>query len=133
MEQSSLSLHGQVIEKSWLSKELHIPNVRPVTADNALRAMSAAAILACSDNQQHRHAAYRLATYVFELFEPSDFPFDAALRVVLTRLGNFPAVRTRSSVLSRLTALPWTFAADELFVWTFRQYKLAILNVLTDF
>lgn len=76
--------------------------------------MEAAAILACSTQLERRKAAHRIATSVFELFETSNIPFDAALRVVLTRLENFPAVETRQEVSAALSALPWTLAADEM-------------------
>lgn len=105
---------AKAIERCWLTNELKLENVRPITEESAIRAISAAAILACSERLEHRAAAHRLATYVFELFELSNLPFDGALRVILARLGNFPAIQTRNSIYTALPALPWILAAEEI-------------------
>jgi superfamily II DNA/RNA helicase len=105
---------AKAIERMWLSQELKLENSDPVSEEIAARAMSAAAILACSDNLDHRIGALRLSTYIFEAFENSNFAFDAALRVVLARLKNFPAIETRKSVAEALPTLPWSLVVEEV-------------------
>ena len=102
------------IDIAWLKKELNLKWSQIVTEALAIRAIEAAAILACSKQMERRRLAFRIATNAFELFEESDAPFDAALRVVLTRLGNFPSTETRPTVNSALSILPWTLATEEL-------------------
>ncbi|MBN9545441.1 MAG: DEAD/DEAH box helicase [Alphaproteobacteria bacterium] len=101
------------VELAWLRREVHAP----LDVDTELRAdklMQAAAILACSKDAEHRRAAFRIATCSYELFAGSPKPFDQALRVVLTRLGNFPSILTRSAVAESLPRLPWHLAAEEI-------------------
>jgi replicative superfamily II helicase len=69
--------------------------------------------LACSENIDHRIGALRLSTYVFEAFRESNFAFDSALRVVLTRLKNFPALETRRVVAEAFPSLPLALAVEE--------------------
>lgn len=105
---------ARVIESSWLRKELGLHGDAPLEEDVAIRAMEAAAILACSKQLERRRTAHRIATCIFDLFESSNLAFDAALRVVLARLANFPAMQTKPSVNTSLSALPWVLALEEL-------------------
>lgn len=102
------------IELAWLQSGLGFQQSSPVSYEIGCRAMEAAAILACSDEQEQRRAAFRLATYVYELLDSEETSFGQALRVVLSRLGNFPSIATRSGVNSSFEALPWKFAAEEI-------------------
>jgi superfamily II RNA helicase len=113
-ENSRFHQAARSIEEAWLRREFRIEDRYLISEEIAKRAMEAAAILACSKQLERRRAAHRIATSVFELFETSSMPFDAALRVVLTRLENFPAIDTREEVAAALPALPWTLAADEI-------------------
>jgi hypothetical protein len=112
LEQRALSAGSQV--RAWLAAELKLSQPAKISEAIAVRAMSASAVLACSVFLEHRMAALRLSTYVYEIFQASQLSFDAALRVVLTRLGNFPAVGTRASVEQALEILPWSLAAEEM-------------------
>lgn len=102
------------IELAWLTKE--IGGVDDVHADitDAARLMRSAAILACSETADHRRAAFRVATCAYDLFGTSQVPLDQALRVVLTRLGNFPSIGTRIDVASARANLPLMLAAEEI-------------------
>jgi hypothetical protein len=125
---------AKAIEKAWLTRELKLNNSPTIPESVAARAISASAILACSANLDHRIAALRLSTYVFELFETSNLPFDGALRVVLTRLGNFPSIGTRDSVKAALNILPWTLAAEDLSASERRSVCVGERSeILTDF
>lgn len=102
------------IELAWLTKELRVDQIEPVSERTAVSAMEAAAILACAKQLERRKLAHRVATSIFELFAGSNAPFDAALRVVLARLGNFPSIETKDAVQESLSALPWSLAAEEI-------------------
>ena len=82
------------IEIAWLTKEIRgIVDGHADIAD-ATRLMRSAAILACSETADHRRSAFRVATCAYDLFwGTGQVPLDQALRVVLTRLGNFPFYR----------------------------------------
>ena len=99
------------VELSWLGKELGTPVDMLKTSDPS-RLMRAAAILACSQTQEHRRTAFRVATCTYELFGCKDLPLDQALRVVLARLGNFPSFSTRADVDAAMVDLPLSLAAE---------------------
>jgi replicative superfamily II helicase len=125
---------AKAIERAWLTNELKLTSSLGVSEEYAARAMSAAAILACSTTLDHRIAALRLSTYIFETFESCNFPFDSALRVVLARLGNFPSFGTRESVDLAFPTLPWTLAAEELQISDAQSVKIGDrTEVLTNF
>ncbi|MDQ2105075.1 DEAD/DEAH box helicase [Azospirillum isscasi] len=121
------------LELAWLRKELTNIDVEEDLQD-ACRLMKAAAILACSSNQQHRKAAFRSATCVYELFGASNLPFDQALRVVLGRLGNFPSLATRAEVESSGNLLPLALATEEAAFSETRKVTFTHQTIyLTDF
>lgn len=100
--------------RTWLARELGKPIVDEVTADDAVRLMQAAAVLACSTNPEHRHQAYRSATMAYEVVGVETLPMQQALRVVLSRLGNFPALETREDVGHAGKDLPLDLVLEEL-------------------
>lgn len=105
---------AQRIELAWLTRELGVEASTPENLSDATRLMRAAAILACSETGTHRRAAFRVATCAYELFGAQTVPLDQALRVVLTRLGNFPSIGTREDVQSSQASLPLSLASEEL-------------------
>lgn len=100
--------------RTWLARELGKPIVEEVTADDAVRLMQAAAVLACSTNSEHRRQAYRSATMAYEVVGAETLPMQQALRVVLSRLGNFPALETRDDVGRAGKDLPLDLILEEL-------------------
>jgi replicative superfamily II helicase len=102
------------INRLWLQRELNFLPAETLDEKTAAKAMAAAAILVCSKEIERRRMAHHLAASAFDLLERSDLPLDAMLRVVLTRLGNFPSLATRDAVDSSLTQLPWTLTAEEI-------------------
>ncbi|MGX7345440.1 hypothetical protein ACWM9A_06060 [Acetobacter pasteurianus] len=100
------------IQLAWLRQELGT-DAELLDLEEANRLMRAAAILACSTNQEHRKIAFRVATCTYEIFKTKSLPFDQALRVVLARLGNFPSIMTRKDVASSGKNLPLTLATEE--------------------
>ena len=122
------------IERAWLAAELKLSQPAKISEAIAVRAMSASAVLACSVSLEHRMAALRLSTHVYEIFQASQLSFDAALRVVLTRLGNFPAVGTRASVEQALEILPWSLATEEIIESSSHSVRIGDrVEVLTNF
>lgn len=121
------------VELHWLRKELGSAGTAPAASDGA-RLVRAAAILACSESQEHRRAAFRVATCAYELFGCADVPLNQALRVVLARLGNFPSFGTRVDVAAALADLPLSLAAEEIAAGEARAVTINGETVfLTDF
>ncbi len=102
------------IELAWLTKEIGGIDDGYADFTDATRLMRSAAILACSESADHRHAAFRVATCAYDLFGTGKVPLDQALRMVLTRLGNFPSIGTRADVASARVRLPLVLAAEEI-------------------
>ncbi|MBV7522624.1 DEAD/DEAH box helicase [Ensifer sp. ENS12] len=101
------------IQMAWLRRELGSGQAS-LNLEDANKLMRAASILATSTSQEHRTEAFRAATCTYELFGADSLPLDQALRVVLTRLGNFPSFYTRNEVANAGSDLPLSLAAEEL-------------------
>jgi len=122
----------QNVHLAWLQTELGT-ETNEVSPDDADKLMRAAAILSCSVNQEHRKAAFRIATCAYELFGTQSLPMDQALRVVLARLGNFPSFSTRKEVETAGKMLPLALATEEAFSLaerkvTFNRRDLSLTN-----
>jgi superfamily II DNA/RNA helicase len=132
-----LSEGMEILERLWIAKSAGIEPAGPVVSIDGSRAsryVEAAAILACSSQSVQRLTAYRLATYVHELFAGNIDGLDAAVRAVLVRLGNFPSVSTNSPIDNALTSTPWAIAQEELVRRRGNQVHVAKnLLSLTDF
>lgn len=129
-------------ETQWLSKALNLQNpslfgdttMSPIQLPLVRRYVEAASILACSAVEDHRSAAYRLSTYCYDLYHTDIPELEAALRVVLTRLGNFPALETEAAVWGSMPKLPWPLASEEIIRRARNQTKLGPQNqIFTDF
>ncbi|MDQ8730680.1 DEAD/DEAH box helicase [Bradyrhizobium sp. LHD-71] len=111
----ALSAALATLEKNWIARSAGIEAPSPgIEANSVRRYVEAAAILACSERTDQRLAAYRIATYAHELFRDQLDGLDAAVRAVLTRLGNFPGIATTVSIASALERSPWAIAGEEL-------------------
>ncbi len=110
--------------RTWLARELQKPLEMEVTADDAVRLMQAAAVLACSEDPGHRRQAYRTATMTYEIVGTNQLPMQQALRVVLSRLGNFPALQTRDDVSAAGGDLPLDLVLEELSLSAEREVHL---------
>lgn len=100
--------------RTWLARELGRPLEQEIDRDDAVRLMRAAAVLACSSDPEHRRQAYRSATTAYEVVGSEVLPMQQALRVVLSRLGNFPALGTRGDVRDAGGDLPLDLVVEEL-------------------
>ncbi|WFU39517.1 DEAD/DEAH box helicase [Bradyrhizobium sp. CB82] len=107
----------KILERLWIARSAGVEPTTPVVAvdrHKASRYVEAAAILACSSQPAQRLAAYRLATYVHELFSGTIDGLDGAVRAVLVRLGNFPSILTSSPIGEALASTPWAIAQEEM-------------------
>lgn len=124
------------LEREWLTRELSLADgpVDPALIANAGRFVEAAAILACSSDGEHRANAYRIATLCHDLFQ-SEWPAIAGtVRVILARLGNFPAMKTSEQVGAALPSLPWTLAGEEIIKRQENQIAIGAHSyIFTDF
>ena len=102
------------IELAWLRKDLGVADAAGISTDDAVKLIKAAAILACSNEQQHRKAAFRAATCAYELHGAAAVPMDQAVRVVLARLGNFASFATRTDIATAQSSLPLALASEEI-------------------
>jgi hypothetical protein len=122
------------LQRAWIAREIGMPYDDPPRPDEIARLVEAAAILACSETLLHRRLAHRLVTSAFELQGSSSLPLDQAVRVVLTRLGNFPAFATRASIRDAQPLLPLGLLAEEIVASDRRTIDLGGRRVvLTDF
>lgn len=103
----------RLVERSWLALDLGLNTVIP-DLDEASKAVRAAAVLACSENFEHRQAAFRIATCVYGLYSSTETPFDHVLRVILARLENFPSISTKPDVAAAFERLPVSLALEEI-------------------
>lgn len=102
------------MELAWLKQELGVASDIVITHDEANKLIRAAAILACSNQQSHREAAFQAATRLYDLIGKDQLPLDQAVRVVLARLGNFPSFATRRDIDAAQSLMPLSLVAEEL-------------------
>lgn len=122
------------LQQAWIAHEVNAAFDGAPGLEDVSKAIRASAILACSVRPEHRDKAYRVATSAFELYGAEQLPLDQAVRVVLARLGNFPALQTRQQIAAAGGDLPISLAAEELAVSERRTVQLDDRVVtLTDF
>ncbi len=122
------------IQRAWIARDTGSGPVELPPLEAAARAVQASAILACSEKAKHRLKAYRCATSAFDLYGYEALPLDQATRVVLARLGNFPAFGTRKPVAEARESMPLRLAAEELVLTEPRTVVLGEQTfVLTEF
>lgn len=122
------------LRRAWMAEEIGVTLPNPPSIAEIAQVVEAAAILACSTEAGHRQAAYRIATSALELHGTTALPLDQAVRVVLGRLGNFPALGTRRDVAEAQHLLPLGLLTEELAASDLRTVKFSSREaVLTDF
>ncbi len=121
------------LNSAWLQRELAMEETANVSDTDVVRCVQAAAILAVSDDPVRQRAAYSIAACANDL-RGSDLPgLAGALRVVLTRMGNFPAMGTDEAVNS-FHRLPTRVAVAEEARRTSNEVDAGgITLTLTDF
>ncbi len=122
------------LQRAWIAREIGISHDDAPSLEEVGRLVEAAAILACSETPLHRRLAHRLVTSAFELHGISMLPLNQAVRVVLTRLGNFPAFATRDAVRDAQPLLPLGLLTEEITASGRRTVELGSRRIiLTDF
>jgi hypothetical protein len=122
------------LRRAWLADEVGIAMTDAPSPEEIAKAVMSAAILACSASPRHRLAAFRTVTSAYELRGASELPLDQAVRVVLARLSNFPAMLTRPGVDASRDALPFGLLAEEMLASDRRTVSIGGKpTVLTDF
>src|SRR5215210_7500263 len=100
------------LNRAWLQRELTMDASVAVSDADIVRGVQAATILSVSDDPMRQRAAYSIAACANDL-RGSDLPgLAGALRVVLTRMGNFPAIGTVEAV-NNFHRLPTRVAVSE--------------------
>ncbi len=118
---------------AWLQHELMIDPTSAVSDVDLLRCVQAATVLALSVEPERQRAAYGIAACAAGL-EREDLPgLAGVLRVVLSRLGNFPALASSAHV-DTFRRLPLLTAVAEEIRRDGNRVCLGELHVdLTDF
>lgn len=101
-----------VLTTAWLQRELDIEDKVTLSDQMLMQCSQAAAILAASTDPAHRQAAFSAAACAADLGREQLPGLDGVLRVVLTRMGNFPAIETAHTVGS-FARLPTQLALSE--------------------
>lgn len=120
------------ITNEWLARELGIPLSDDRAVYELVKCMQAATILAGSADFVKQRAAYSIAACVHDLRK--DLPGVAGVfRIILTKMGNFPAFRTANAV-SNFSRLPTSVATLEEIRRGENQVKVGRENLIfTDF
>lgn len=113
---ATAAFHSQraALSTAWLQRELGLEMGTAPPDAELMQAVQAATILAGSEDPERRRAAFAVAACAADLARDRLPGLDGALRIVLTRMGNFPAVQT-SPVVESFARLPIQVAlAEEL-------------------
>lgn len=100
------------LSTAWLQRELGIDRSSYPSDAELIQCAQAAAILAESDDPERLRAAFSAAACAADLGRDRLPGLDGALRIVLTRMGNFPAIQT-SPMVEGFTRLPIQLALSE--------------------
>lgn len=125
--------HRADLSTAWLQRELGMAPTVSISDADLVRSVQAATVLAASHDPERKRAAYTIAACAADLSR-DDLPgLDGALRVVLTRMGNFPAIRTSSGVQA-FVRLPTQIAVAEELRRAGNRVDLQEMSLdLTDF
>jgi len=124
---------AQRMAQRWLQHELQLEGSDDLSEEEFNKLLQAAAILAASPDERHQRVAYDIATYGHDLGRVEYPGVAGLLRVILTRLGNFPALSTSDKV-SSFSSLPISLAIEEEGRRRANQLDLGEVKlVLTDF
>lgn len=108
------TFHNQraALSTAWLQRELGLSGTTQPTNVEFIQAVQAATILAGSEQPERRRAAFAIAACAADLARDRLPGLDGALRIVLARMGNFPAIET-SPVVESFGRLPIQVALSE--------------------
>jgi superfamily II DNA or RNA helicase len=101
-----------IVSTAWLQRELDVSQTASLTDAELVQCVQAAAILSGSTKPAHRRAAFSVAACAADLGREHLPGLDGALRIVLSRMGNFPAIQTAATV-DQFSRLPMPVALSE--------------------
>lgn len=81
------------LQTEWLQQTLKVQPTAATPDEALLRLLRAATILSLSNDGDHRDAAYRIAASAFDVRSITHPGTSAITNVILSRLGNFPAMQ----------------------------------------
>ena len=101
-----------LLSAGWLQRQLNIDERVSISEQTIVQCTQAAAILAASANPAHQRAAFSAAAYAADLGRERLPGLDGVLRIVLTQMGNFPALES-AAVVGAFLRLPTQVAVSE--------------------
>jgi hypothetical protein len=121
------------LSRAWLQRELTMEASVTISDLDIVRCVQAAAILAVSDDPARQRVAYGIAACAHDLRGPDLPGLAGAFRVILTRMGNFPAIGT-AELVDSFHRLPTRTAVAEEARRTSNEVDAGgITLTLTDF
>ncbi|MES2055996.1 MAG: DEAD/DEAH box helicase [Pseudomonadota bacterium] len=132
-ENAAFQKHFATVTTAWLQSEMGMEKTAEFQDADLSRALQAAAILSQSADPVRQRAAYGIAACANDL-RGTDLPgLSGLLRIVLTGMGNFPAIGT-SETVDGFHRLPMPMAISEEARRTSNTVVLGDVSlVLTDF
>jgi hypothetical protein len=100
------------ITSTWLKRQLDLIGVEAAPDEQLRRCAQAASALALVDDVERQRAAFSIAASAFDLYQQESPGLAGVLHLVLTRMGNFPALVTAQSV-GHFSRLPFSIAVGE--------------------
>ncbi|MBR0683354.1 DEAD/DEAH box helicase [Roseomonas eburnea] len=108
------TFHDQlaILRAAWLRRELKVEEHPDIAEGLLAQSAQAAAILSTSDKPEHLKAAFSAVACAADLGRERLPGLDGVLRIVLTQMGNFPALKTAPAV-GQFARLPTRLAIAE--------------------
>ncbi len=101
------------LQTEWLQRELKADPAAPLADEALIRLLRAATLLSLSTDGNQRDAAYRIATSAFDLRRATHPGAPAIASVVLSRLGNFPAINLVNGIVDVSNFTPLSLLTEE--------------------
>jgi hypothetical protein len=121
------------LTQAWLQQELDLPKTAEISTLQLMKCVQAATILSTSEEPKRQRAAYSIAACAYDLSADKLPGLAGALRVVLSRMGNFPALGTTLNVRD-FSHLPTRVAISEAHRSRANEVQLGDKSLLlTDF
>lgn len=118
----------------WLQRELKTAPTTALSDVALIRLLRSAAVLALSSDGNRRDAAYRIAASSFDLRRATHPGASAIANVILSRLGNFPAIDLVNGIGDVSAFTPTTLLTEEQDRRTKNEVKVSgKTTTFTDF
>jgi len=101
------------LRTEWIQRELKAAPTSALSEAALIRLLRAAAVLSLSNDGDQRDAAYRIAASSFDLRRASHPGASAMANVILSRLGNFPAINLVNGIVDVSAFTPLSLLTEE--------------------